>query len=479
MSARALVARVRGMLAGTVVLTAALWGVAIGLLGARLAGAVGVACGILTAAGVLWRGRHVWSIQRVALWLEEQVPSLQYALVTAVDPRYADAAAAATVRVTVRPVHRWAIVRSIVPPLVVLALAAALPKTHLHTGAAASGEMTSRLTSLHVLVTPPAYAHMPTRTMLDPTTIPALVGSRIAVNGQHGWDTTFTMPAAPAVERLIDRQFTRVIVLQPIADAPPTVVLTTPVRDSVIKEPASGTLRLTADASDDIGLADGYFEYLITSGEEDAGGVKGREGRTGHLAFRDAKTGPMGATLRLDSLGLGGGDLLSVRAVVFDGNAGKGISETRAIRVMTAHAYDSLALEAAPPPDVDTADKVDVGRRLYLRGAPPAIVVEGGPVRLRGDETPHVSPRTPGPALPTQWARFAAAVELLRTSRSGVDSLAVLRVDATNPALDSALDDALAALHAGTNATPALRRARQAIIGRPTATGTLSAWSRP
>jgi hypothetical protein len=474
-SAAAVAARVRVALVGAVGMTAALWGTAAALLAGRLDPTVGTVCGVAVAAAVLWRGRHAWSIPRVALWVEERLPTLQYAFVTAVE-RGRD------VPVVIGPAVRRALARAIGPALVAALFAALLPRgPHVRGVGIAALSVASRLTPLAVRITAPAYANMPARTLTDPTTIPALVGSRIAIDGPHAWDTTFVMPASPTVERLIDRQFTRTIVLQPIADAPPTVVLAAPARDSVIKAPVGGTLSLRADASDDIGLANGYFEYLITSGEEESGGVKAREARTGRVAFDDAKHGALRARLRLDALGVGGGDLLSVRAVVFDGNTvsgpGKGVSETRSIRILSRQAYDSLALEAAPPEGVDTADKVDVGNRLYLRGAPPLIVVDVNGVRLHGTGTPEVARRTAGPALTSLWGRFARAVDLLHGAGSpGTDSLAVIRTDATDPALASALDDALAALHAGRDPGSALLRARQAIIGTPTASGALSVW---
>src|SRR5690606_37528345 len=48
-----------------------------------------VLAGTATLAVLAWRSRTVASLQRVALWIEERVPELDYALVTAVDPRYA------------------------------------------------------------------------------------------------------------------------------------------------------------------------------------------------------------------------------------------------------------------------------------------------------------------------------------------------------------------------------------------------------
>jgi hypothetical protein len=466
MTAAAFVSRTRVLLVGTTVCVALLWGAAIGIL-------LGALWGVAIVAVLLWRGRRAWSIQRVALWIEEQAPTFQYAVVTAVDPHYAG-------RVGALPsapgaIGRATMVRSI--GLAVLALALAATVRVFHRGPitavlrpATTTAMANRLTTLAVHVIPPAYVHGPTRELRDPTTVTALVGSQIEVEGQQGWRSTFTMPAAPSVEHLTDRQYRRLLVLAPIADAPPTVMLTRPSRDAVMKEPATGTLQLTAAASDDIGLATGYFEYLITSGDEETGGVKGRGGHTTQVAFRNASTDTLRATLRLDSLGLAAGDLLSVRAVVFDGNTltgpGKGVSETRSIRVLSRHAYDSLAVDAEPPEGVDTVDKVEIGRRLYLRGAPPTIVVDVAGVRLHGADPATIGQRTPGtPLPPSLWPRFQAAVALLGSSRSAaIDSLAALRVDTTDATLAAALDDALAAFHQGTDPAPALLRARRALL---------------
>lgn len=467
MTAAAFVSRTRVVLVGTMVCVALLWGAAIGIL-------LGPVWGVAIVAVLLWRGRRAWSIQRVALWIEEQVPAFQYAVVTAVDPRYG--ARYETLPVAPHVPGRTTMVRSI--GFALLALAVASTMKVLRPGfvpgglrPAAATAMANRLTALTVHVVPPAYVHGATRDLQDPTTVAALVGSRIEVEGQAGWRSAFTMPASPSVEHLTDRQYRRLLVLAPIVDAPPAVVLTRPSRDAVMKEPATGTLQLTAGATDDIGLATGYFEYLITSGDEETGGVKGRGGHTAQVAFRNTPSDTLRATLRLDSLGLAAGDLLSVRAVVFDGNTvtgpGKGVSETRSIRVLSRRAYDSLAVDAQPPEGVDTVDKVEIDHRLYLRGAPPAIVVDVDAVRLHGTDPTTLGQRTPGaPLPPSLWPRFQGAVALLGTSRSAaIDSLATLRIDTTDSTVDAALDDALAALHAGRDAAPGLLRARQVIVG--------------
>jgi hypothetical protein len=96
----------------------------------------------------------------------------------------------------------------------------------------------------------------------------------------------------------------------------------------------------------------GAFELIVSSGE----------GET--FAFRSATLGarrPTGreaslaTTLDLDSLALNPGDILHLRAVARDRNdvsgPGVGVSETRTLRIARAGEYDSVAVEAAAPPE--------------------------------------------------------------------------------------------------------------------------------
>jgi hypothetical protein len=144
--------------------------------------------------------------------------------------------------------------------------------------------------------------------------------------------------------------------LAPVPDAPPTVELTAPARDSVMRE-ARGVLTLSARAADDIGLADGAFEIIITAGSEESGGVQGKTVTVGRVAFRDVKAATMSGGYLLDSLKPG--DVVSIRAVVRDGNTvsgpGVGTSETRTYRLATKEEYDSIAVEGAPPPGLDSS----------------------------------------------------------------------------------------------------------------------------
>jgi hypothetical protein len=164
------------------------------------------------------------------------------------------------------------------------------------------------------------------------------------------------MPAKPAALTLSDRTYERVIVLDPRTDAPPKIALTTPVRDTTLRA-ARLVVQLNATATDDVGLASGYFEYLITTGSGEI--FKARTITTPVVQFGRARNGSLSATLDLASLKLGEGDVVSMRAIAQDGNtlSGPGIatSDTRTIRVARASEYDSLSIDAAAPQPLDSS----------------------------------------------------------------------------------------------------------------------------
>ena len=96
------VARTQRLLGATVIARAIAWGLAAtfailaivsfaALASQSLASreqsliAIALASGLLVAGTLIWRSRHFASRHRVALWIEEHDPSLEYALVTAVE----------------------------------------------------------------------------------------------------------------------------------------------------------------------------------------------------------------------------------------------------------------------------------------------------------------------------------------------------------------------------------------------------------
>ena len=399
----------RWLLAAALVSTAVLRAVALAVVGLGVAALADVVIGLplplrrwtmpLAAfaafavfALTLWRGREVRSPERVALWVEERIPWLQYSLVTALDRRFAEAHPLLEPLVGeaqwggIVALEWWRAIRVPLGALLVaIAFLVLVPDgATTRTLAPRAGDSVDRvsiataanpLAPLAATIVPPAYSGLPAQSVDEPHGITALVGSAITIRGRGSpgaiavtlgerqlqpsaadgaWLLRLTMPAAPSAVRLTAGKRTRWIVLEPRADAVPSVRLRSPARDSVLRSPA-GMVALVAEASDDHGLASAAFEVIISSGQGESFSF-----RTLTLGARD----PRGATsldlqagLRLDSLNLAAGDVLHLRAVARDANTvsgpGTGASETRSIRIARAGEYDSVAVEGAPPPEVD------------------------------------------------------------------------------------------------------------------------------
>ena len=351
-------------------------------------------------AWLAWRGRFAWSFDRVALWIEERAPELRYALVTAIDPRYQTTAGPLfdpiVARVDTGRFVRKAATTNMLPALVALAITATayamIPSTlkpsfnpsALTGGPAVPAIVGNRLTPLSGSVTPPAYANLRSTALSEPSTISSLQGSHVMLTGLgtpdgisvalndpntntskpvsvtaggKGWTVNFTMSdSIPLLLKLVDRQYHTNVIVNPIIDESPTARLTVPQRDTTLRD-IPQTLHLSAELSDDIGLATVQYEYIIANlGSGDAA-----EARTGIIQARSYagnKTATFDLTVPYASLKLIEGDILSVRATVVDNNTltgpHKGYSETRVIRIARKSEYDSLNINAAPP-SADTA----------------------------------------------------------------------------------------------------------------------------
>ncbi len=596
--------------------------------------------GAIVTGTLLWRDRHLSSRTRVALWIEERIPVLHYSLVTAIEPAFAGAATsdfAAGLEVTVARadisrITGKAVRKAILPAFAAVALAAALlyvspasgfgdSRLLARLGDRMSGSTAapgSRLEDLEVVVTPPSYTGDRVSRLDDPASVAALIGSRIVVTGsgsaegvraslgvsrlavsdrRGGWSVSLTMPRTPAALAFADRGHERLLVLEPSADAAPRIILRGPARDSTLRK-ARGVVQLSAAATDDIGLNEGYFEYLVTTG---AGEIfSARTITTPAVRFSGSRSGSLSATLDLGALKLGQGDVVSMRAIVNDRNtlSGPGVatSDTRTFRVARADEYDSVSVDAASPAAMDSSaisqrmliimteelvakqktlsradlvkqstaigdledrirkrvdailnatdspdeqahleeaghvhtvdenagpvnrdlleaynalweavralqiaepgpalppmrvalralDRARLSNRLYLRGAPPKVIVDLGRIRLVGKEKGLPSQRTARTAADTATAklaeRFNDAIEMLPASSAGaLRSLTLLRVDAISvaPSFAAALGEAVAALRSGRDVTLPLLRARRALEGEPSGTSGLPSW---
>lgn len=399
--------RARRWLVAALVLTAVLRGIAVtfavvlvaSLVGSLLTLPIGVlrwiwpvalVVGILGGGQVLWRGRGARSIARLALWIEERQTTLAFALVTAVDsrveaasllPGLLAAADQADVEGIVRRASWRALTRAgLLLAVVVLPLMFLSPGRLLRAGADAGGgrgaseAVASRLTPLSVLVTPPAYSRLAARRLEEPGNVDGLPGSAVTFSGQgasggvslvfgtdtvrpvqqgRSWSTTMRMLAAAAVVTLHDRDFQRLVVLEPRPDSAPEVVLRLPLHDTTWQAPPTGPLILEARAADDLGLAAGYFEILISAGGGES--FETTVSATPRQPLGNVRATILRSTIRLDTLKLVAGSVLSIRAVGLDANdvdgPGRGVSETRTLRV--AEQGDTSSVEAQPPDPVD------------------------------------------------------------------------------------------------------------------------------
>lgn len=414
MTPRQRVERTRVMLVMGIVARAIMWG------GAVLLVVIGVAAlfdllvdlprevrrlvlpaGWLTAAVVmlmlLWRGRHARSLTATALWIEEHVPSLQYALVTSLEQ---DAVRSAPLLAREVERHRWesailprALARATVPALLAVGVATALLLTlpsgvvarvrapragdSIERPAVSRSPDASRLIPLVARVIPPAYTGLGMTSLEEPSTIEALAGSRIELEGRGSgdgitatvantelaattngsrWRLNLTMPSAPTALRLRDRDFDRLIVLDARPDSAPVITLVAPARDTILRAP-TGRIAVHGEARDAFGLGSTWLEYIISSGQGES--FRFRSGVLARRTHDGTRHSAIDAVVMIDSLRLAPGDVVHMRLVGRDRNpardAGTGASETRVVRIARTGEYDSVAVEGAPPPEADTS----------------------------------------------------------------------------------------------------------------------------
>lgn len=415
------VRRARMVLAGTVLLAAALWSAAAGMVvvllialtsivglsaGAALLWPMTIAAALGAVAVVLWRERAVWSIERVALWLEERAPQLKYALVTVVDPRYAVGQAAtdqgraallqAAGRADVEAIVRrsagrtiaWAAAAFLITGAIVQLLHATErlgSMSGLRGRGAAAKPLANRLTKLRAEVVPPAYSGLPRHTVSDPTNVSGLYGTKIRFLGDgppagvtaivdrdttfkdtltaqaagSDWAVPLPMPKLPGLIRFQDRAYRRSVVLEPLTDSVPRVLLRLPARDTTWRwdQVPRGELALEADIEDDYGINTAFFEILVSTGG--AENFETKDKSTARVSFGGKKQGTLRTTVNYASLGVGQGTVLHIRAVAFDNNnvadsAGKGVSETRTLRISTKSEYDTTSVMPADPLPIDS-----------------------------------------------------------------------------------------------------------------------------
>jgi len=438
---------------------------------------VGVAAvgGLAIAASMLWRDRGVMSLERVAMWIEERVPSLEYTLVTAVETGDASFLSAAKTD-RWRPIALRRSARALRAPAAV-AISAFLALLLMPGGAvarmtlprpgdsiehAALGRSSaSRLTPLVAEVVPPRYSGERESKLDEPRDVRALVGSALTITGRGDangivarigkdsvvaiergdrWSIAVTVPAKPFAIRLTDRTFERIVAVEPVLDASPSVVLNAPAHDSVLRTP-TGRIPLAAHATDDFGLVSAAFEYIVSSGEGET--FKFKSGLLGAMR-PDGKSATLASSISIDSLQLKAGDIVHVRAVARDANdvsgPGVGVSETRTIRIARADEYDSVAVDAAGPA---SEDKSVISERMLIMLAE---ALQKRRPSLRRDTVVSESRR-----IAVDQKRLRRTVGDVVFTRLGGDPSGEEHTDEESPARAKTMEEMLARADSATN----------------------------
>ncbi len=357
---------------------------------------ISLGAGIATLVVCLVRGRHVFSLERVALYLEERVPALEYALVTALSASGPASARLerAVERAAPESALRGPVLRAIGLPIAtlggLLGLLAFAPIEARRVLGPRPGDLllearpaspsASRLAPIVVRVAPPSYARQQLQELVDPTAVTGLIGSRLEIRGRGAsrggldsmgarlgeaamslvaagdtWSVSLSMPEKPVALRLLDRSHVRLLTLEPVADRPPVVSLTAPSRDTTYALP-QGRLVLAGGARDDFGLAQAEFELLRTTGSGERFDIRGWT--LGSAAPRGARMVSLRSTILLDTLRLSPGDVLHVRVTARDLNdvsgPGVGASDTRTIRIADPRVPDTVQVVSAAVAELDT-----------------------------------------------------------------------------------------------------------------------------
>ncbi len=243
-----------------------------------------------------------------------------------------------------------------------------------------------------ITVQPPEYTRLPTRHLGDTNTASVIAGSVVELRGDGpvpeaawrrgdgdtvapppveaapvagGWRVRVVAHARPLALGVERGGTTRLLVVEGVADSLPVVTLEAPQRDTVVAAP-TGVWPLRARVRDDLGVRGAHFEVIVSAGEGERFSATVR--RVGARDGGNARALTLAGALELGGLGLNPGDVVHLRAVARDGHprVGReaGHSETRRLRVARRGERDSLAVEGAPPPPMDTSL---VSQRMLLR----------------------------------------------------------------------------------------------------------------
>jgi hypothetical protein len=318
-----------------------------------------------------------FGIPAVSLWIEERVPSLRYALVTAIEPgapplieqSVAGVDWSAATREAARKSLRWPLGLSVAAAVLLtgaITLAPAVTRLAGRTSGSTPGA--PGILDVTVHVQPPAYSRLGSESLENPPVVRALVGSQLRVTAAGGTSIslsvgdqplasdTWRVGVEPIALRVRSGDDSRLIAVDPVPDSTPVISLRTPARDTVLVT-LEGSFTLGADARDDLGLRRAAFEYIVSSGSGET--FTFISGTIGARDMSGARTATIAGQLSVTGLKLKPGDFVHLRAVAsdlrVDTAAARGVSETRTIRIARAGEFDSVSVEAAAPPEEDKA----------------------------------------------------------------------------------------------------------------------------
>lgn len=368
---------------------------------------------VLVVALVRLRAGRI-SVLRAALWMEERSPTGYARIALAEDMTSEGAllsasqrdmlsavAAGAPRRQEIAAALRVATRRQLLGPMLfvlaaaaiaVVTFAAPLPRGDDVKGVARTAEAgagpaaAAPMGEWSVRVVPPAYTGARAQSLGNVTSFKAIAGTRVELRGpgappalavrvlgdsvsslrvtrgaqpiadNGAWSTSVSVPSASLELRATRGGTSRLLLVDAYTDSIPHVSLERPARDSVLRR-AVGSVPLLATLHDDIGLATASFELIVSSGEGER--FTARTLTIGAQRIGGARDRALRSSLDLDALKLGPGDVIHLRAVARDGYplSGReaGSSETRSFRIARASEYDSVAVEPAPPPAVDSS----------------------------------------------------------------------------------------------------------------------------
>ena len=204
MTARERLVALRRLLLAVVTLRALLVGAAVAVTGVALGRMLSLpgqaqllvaSVGVVVAALLASRAPTARSLPRVALWVEERHPSLQYALVTSAEGSASEQVERQATATPWWDTERRRLWRALLVPAVAFLVALILlgaPSLRVgaraidhasEVAAPARGRVSDPLATIVVTVQALAYTGRGTSTQRDPSSIEALVGSRLLVTG--------------------------------------------------------------------------------------------------------------------------------------------------------------------------------------------------------------------------------------------------------------------------------------------------------